>query len=108
MVDKSLKNPGLDRFRRSVAARELELAVSYPRAVSSADDRRSDRGKNSTPAPLIVWPSPAVMPGAKELHDFANQRRAPPHKDSAPPAHPLTNVTSAQTPELPRKLLPKK
>jgi hypothetical protein len=107
MVDKSAKNPGLNRFRHSVPVRELELAASYPRAVISANARRGAGGKDPTPAPLIVWPNSKVMPGDKEFHDSANQRLAQRLKDVEPPAHPhpAAGAAPAHAAELSRELL---
>ncbi len=63
--------------------RQLELAAQYPRARSSAIPIRGHDTKSAHLAPTIEWPSPAVMPGDRELNDFVHQRAAKPLEEAA-------------------------
>jgi hypothetical protein len=83
MADEKVTNRDLIKLRRSVALRELALAVSYPQTHSGIT-MHGKRTDGAIPvAPEMGWPASSVRPNGMELHDIVSQRLADRRQASA-------------------------
>jgi hypothetical protein len=86
MADEKVTNRDLIKLRRSVALRELALAVSYPQTHTGIT-MHGKRTHGAIPVtPEMGWPTSSVRPDGMEMHDIVSHRLADRLHASALPA----------------------